>query len=197
MQGFIFSQPDCTSVWEGYARPTERLDSVNETVLSLYLHCTTAPTWCHYKQLFGWDPPTELAITSQQLQPLFLYLVDKMIRLLLYIFKGSCLNWSKAEGGKKSEQSSHLSQFISVWKLMYEVWERFLKCMSNTQTCNYSNSDMVSLLGGWQLRRPILKDMLHKFPISAAVTLESLLPCSSLDLLTNQTGKTKERTLLI
>lgn len=56
---------------------------------------------------------------------------------------------------------------------------------------------MMSLLVGWQLRTTILKDMLHVFPISSAVTLESLLPCSSLDLLTNQTGKTKDMIIFI
>ena len=54
-------------------------------------------------------------------------------------------------GQKQKEQRekwaiiSHLSQFVcSVWTLMYEVWERFLKHMSNSQTCNYSNSDSES-----------------------------------------------------
>lgn len=97
----------------GCTHRTEGLDSVNETALSLYLHCTTAPIWWHHQQLFGWDPCTKLAVTSQQFQPLLLYLAAKMKALLLYVFKGSCPSWSKAKGGKRNV-SNHLS-FESVY----------------------------------------------------------------------------------
>lgn len=140
MPRFIFSQSDSMPVWEEYTQPTEGLDSVNETVLSLYLHCTTAPIWCHYKQLSRLDPHTERVVTSQQFQSLFLCLVAKMKALQLHIYKGSCLNWSRAEGRKIKEHNRLSAELISVWTLMYKVQERFLKCKSNMQNCN-SNSD--------------------------------------------------------
>lgn len=141
MQGFIFSQSDCTSVCEGYTHLTEGLGSLNEKMFSIYLHCTIA-----LQAVFGQDPRSELAIISQQFHPLF----PSLPVLSCQNESTSTLHCQRqlpqpAKTKKKKEKSEQLSlTWVSLFQcehFMYEVWERLLKCISSMQICNYSNSD--------------------------------------------------------
>lgn len=150
----------------------------------LYFHCTTAPIWCYYKQLFGWDLHNQLALTSQKLHLSFSVLSSQNESTPAWYFQRQLPQLVKSRKKEQSEQSS------SIGFSLFQYGHICMQYGKGSWNANLSFW-ILSMRSAWWVTAPknCLEDVLCISQISSVVILRSLLQSSLLNWLINQAGK--------